>query len=526
MAIQGHLNTISVTEIFSFLQQHRKTGTLCLVSERQERSFVFLDGDLVSATARDPAMRLGGFLVRLGVISKDEIRKLLESSPAAGYLGEVLVEQQFISPAELQAAVRAQMVAILEETLLWPAGAFYFDQKDIPFGLPSGALVQTQSLLLEVSSRADERRKVRQMFPEGNLIFARQTEDESNKLSDHEDAILDLVDGTHTVDHILFKSPHGLFNSALALQSFLNRDIIRQSGVRVQTEQARVTPELCFLPVVPEISGRILMLYNRPELTADDLVQVVEQDPLLTAKLLKALTTHEVELPRSIVRIDHLVDVLGPFQLRSILIPEALRGLNFPPKEGIRQICWEHSYLSARLAKALATHVEYPFPGEAYLAGLLHNLGIYVLMSRDPEKYESLVEELSASVSSLEELEEQHFGIAHTKIGGVYAEKWNFPKLLVQAIKSHHNVGEKSGNPLLHIVSAAAIVAGESGAGIENSIPGDERLDISLKQLNVHRRTVNGLLDELLSSAPRRLPRPPVRPAGLVEAEQCNAQWQ
>ena len=524
MAIQGHLEKISVTEIFSFLQQHRKTGTLCLVSELQERSFVFLEGDLVSATARDPSMRLGGFLVRLGVISKDEIRKLLEeSSPAAGYLGEVLVEQQFISPTELQAAVRAQMVDILEETLLWPFGAFYFDQKDIPFGLPSGALVQTQSLLLEVSSKADERREVRQMFPEGNLIFARQTEDESNKLSDHEDAILDLVDGTHTVDHILFKSPHGLFNSALALQSLLSRDIIRQSGVRVQADQARMMPELCCLPVAPQISSRILTLYNRPEVSTHDLVQVVEQDPLLTAKLLKALTTHEVELPRSIVRIDHLVDVLGPFQLRSILIPEALRGVSFPPKEGIRQSCWEHSYLTARLAEELSTRVDYPFPGEAYLAGLLHNLGIYVLMSRDSEKYERLVEELSASANSIEELEEEHFGIAHTKIGSVYAEKWNFPKLLVQAIKSHHNVGGKNGNPLLHVVSAAALIAQESGVGIEDSIPGDERLDISLKQLNVDRRTVDGLLDELLSSAPRKPPRPPVRLAGLVEAEQCNA---
>lgn len=524
MAIQGHLGTVSVTEIFSFLQQNRKTGTLCLVSEREERSFLFRAGDLVSATARDTSKRLGGFLVRLGVITKEEIRRLLEDcSPASGYLGEVLVEQQFISAQELQAAVRAQMLDILEETLLWPTGAFYFDHEDVPFGLPSGSLVQTQSLLLEVTSKADERREVREMFPDGKVIFSRQWEGALDDLDEHEEAILDLVDGTHTVEHILFKSPYGLRNSALAIQSLLGRDIIRQSGVRIDSAQSRIAPELCCLPVAPEIPGRIFTLYNRPDHTTADIVGIVGQDPLLTAKLLKTLTAHEVELPRSILRIDHLVEVLGPFQLRSVLIPEALRGLFFPPEESLRRQCWEHSYLTARLCEALSKCVDYPFPGEAYLAGLLHNLGIYVLLSRDPKEYATLAEELSASPNSLEELEEEHFGIAHTKIGAVYAEKWNFPKLLVQAIRSHHKAGERNGNPLLHIVSAAAILAQESGVGIETSIPGDERLDISLRQLNVDRQTVNRLLGELVSPAQVTRPVPSADLASPVEAEQCSA---
>ena len=69
MAILGHISTISIPEVFAFLHQMRKTGTLCVVSEQQERSFVFQNGDIVFATAGDRSRRLGDYLVRLGILN-------------------------------------------------------------------------------------------------------------------------------------------------------------------------------------------------------------------------------------------------------------------------------------------------------------------------------------------------------------------------------------------------------------------------------------------------------------------------
>ena len=131
----------------------------------------------------------------------------------------------------------------------------------------------------------------------------------------------------------------------------------------------------------------------------------------------------------------------------------------------------------------------YPFPGEAYMAGLLHNLGMYLLMGQDLRRYLDIAAEARQNTSSLEALEESRFGISHTKVGSIYAEKWSFPKVIVAAIKNHHGTNKKNTNPLVHIVSLASALAQGIGVGLEPNNPDDEVLVTSLEQLNLDRDT-------------------------------------
>jgi len=497
MALQGHLSTVSILDLFSFLHQLRKTGTLCLVSDTNERSFVFQQGDLVYATTKDASRRLGNFLVRLGIINQSELsQSLRDATSRVGYLGETLVETERISTEELGNAVRTQMLDILEETLSWPTGAFHFDENEVPFSLPAGVHVGTQAVLFQVTSTADERIGVRELFPDMNVLLMQEDGASSDELSDEEKSLFALADGNNTIEQILFRHPGGLLTAAKSLHGFLTNGLVRSAGIRVAPEGKHI-PDLACLPVAPEASGNIFTIFNQPEHSKEDLTAVLQQDPLLTAKVLKALTANNVELPRSILRVDHLVEVLGSFQLRSLLIPEAVRGLFFPSMDSCWRDCWEHSVLTAQLSREIAKAIEYPFPEEAYIGGLLHDLGVFILMSQNPEKYREVAEEATSSRCDLETIEESRFGISHTKIGGVHAEKWTFPKVITLAIKNHHKSDDIDTKPLVRIVAVASNMAQKAGYGIQSALPDESRLDLNLNQLNLERRKLDNIVENI-----------------------------
>jgi HD-like signal output (HDOD) protein len=262
------------------------------------------------------------------------------------------------------------------------------------------------------------------------------------------------------------------------------------AGRRVECTSERSTPDVHFLPVAPEVPGKIFSFFHGDAGATNELADVVSQDPMLAVKLLRAFVSSGARIDRGRLSIRHLVDSLSPFDLRSQLLPEAIRGLFFRSPECFWREYWEHSLFCARLSQHIAMQVSYPAPGEAYLAGLLHNLGAYILMSQDPAKYREVATEAMENQSDILMLEEERFGVSHTQLGGSYADKWGLPGSISQAIKHHHDVDAKVVSPLLHILSVAHNVALQLGVGAEHSLSGARQLRTSLAQLDLDLRKV------------------------------------
>jgi HD-like signal output (HDOD) protein len=185
--------------------------------------------------------------------------------------------------------------------------------------------------------------------------------------------------------------------------------------------------------------------------------------------------------------------------MRSILVPEAIRGIFFPNAQCTWKEFWEHSLICAQLCRQISGWIDYPCPEEAYLAGLLHNLGIFLLMSNDPARYQSVVVSAEEGVD-IETAEEKAFGISHTKIGGIYAEKWKFPRPITLAVRHHHGIDENVSHSLINMVAVAIGLAQENGAGIEPTASGPRQYDTALNNLHLNRKKVASLL--------HRVPRP------------------
>ncbi|NMB87688.1 MAG: HDOD domain-containing protein, partial [Chloroflexi bacterium] len=99
---------------------------------------------------------------------------------------------------------------------------------------------------------------------------------------------------------------------------------------------------------------------------------------------------------------------------------------------------WNHSVATAVASQWLAQALHYPNPEEAYVGGLLHDIGKLMLDQYVLVDYTKIVDLMRRYNLSLWQVEEQVIGIDHATVGSMMAEKWNYPVILVDAIHYHH----------------------------------------------------------------------------------------
>jgi len=439
-------------ELFSSLLQWGKTGVLTVLTETEERGFLFYKGNLVYATSRDSARRLGAFLVRLGFISAEELKESLIRSPSGqGHFGQRLIDEGRITQRQLKAAVKAQIFDIFYEVLAWERGAFVFDDRDLPFSVSEGVLNSTQSLLLEAATRVDE------------TAMAETASSALGWLGVMGDGVPlgNAVVGLGVLEKEGAGRPPGGVGSDRVPAPDSESDSAEKENPDFKGD--KIPPELPRMTVAPETPSKILGIDQLEGEEEAAICEVLAHEPLLVAKVLKILSLTNVSLGREEFCIRNIVKRLGMFNTRCILLPEAARRLWFPRERRFWRECWEHDRICAHLCRAMAERIGYAYTDEAYLAGLLHNLGVYILYMNDPERYRRLVTASNAERKDIELLEKEAFGLTHTRIGDTYARTWKFPPALRMAIRDHHRVGRVLSRPLLHMTHVACRITEEYG---------------------------------------------------------------
>jgi HD-like signal output (HDOD) protein len=484
---------VSIPDIFSLICQLRKSGELTLVTEVKERNFLFHTGNLVCATTRSQSRRLGNYLSRMGLLTPADFDDpILCGAGGDAFLGKRLLESGKISPEQLRLAVHAQIIDIFREVLNWEGGVFHFDDHEIGFEVPEGTLVSTQSVLLEAARISDEDQHTGSLLSESEILTqptpAAKSWDDSACLS-----FFDLVE----------KQEAGKVSSSGSGRAQDARAATRSQLPDIAGSRARApaVPELRCLLVAPDVPGRVFTL-----LREDDpkvlLAEILAGEPMLVAKILKITSLCNIELRRSSMSVEKLVKLLDPFQLRSILLPEAVRGLFYPRWDAYVRLHWERARLCAQVCQALAVETQYPFPGEAYLAGLLHDLGVFVLLSQDPVRYGEVAAESRASGVDLDKLETKAFGLSHCQAGGFYAEHWKLPRLLLAAIKQHHRVDGNVSNPLVHLVVVAnGLLQADGSTACGRFSSEAEQCDKSLARLKLNAQKAREVFEKLRAPA-------------------------
>lgn len=193
------------------------------------------------------------------------------------------------------------------------------------------------------------------------------------------------------------------------------------------------------VPKNPVLIRETLTVLRDPECSAGDLAQVLEREPSISSKVLKAANSVFYGTPRSITSLKAAIVRLGNHNISRIALSASLAKGGGPHWGDF----WRHSIgvglLSRHIAKFTGAYTAQETE-ELFSMGLLHDLG--ALIELDSGEFGRVEQTLRAGSLTLSEAENLVFGFDHGRLGKSAAEQWNFPGDLVDAIGHHHQPGQ------------------------------------------------------------------------------------
>lgn len=188
----------------------------------------------------------------------------------------------------------------------------------------------------------------------------------------------------------------------------------------------------------PTIAARVLSICNSADADAMDLAEVMQCDPALTLRLLQLANSAQYGFSGEIGSVEHAIVVLGFRAVRNLALTISASSVFRSGEPGIkiRDDLWGHSVGCAAVARQLAPHVSRITPDEAFLAGIMHDVGKLVLFDLVPDEYFTVTQR--AKVGSIVDVEERGFGITHEQVGERCGLEWGLPPEINSAIAHRH----------------------------------------------------------------------------------------
>lgn len=193
------------------------------------------------------------------------------------------------------------------------------------------------------------------------------------------------------------------------------------------------------LPTLPPIALDVVQLCGRDDVSLEDIARAVMRDPALTSRLLRIANSVAFGRPRQIASVPHAISLLGLRTVRVVALASALidnvehRRIPEFDYEGF----WRNSVAAALAARSFSELSSKPHPDEAFLAGLLQDLGLYGLADALMDRYLTLLQSAYEQGIDLAPLEEERLGVNHADISAALLESWGFPDRIVEAVRRH-----------------------------------------------------------------------------------------
>jgi len=229
--------------------------------------------------------------------------------------------------------------------------------------------------------------------------------------------------------------PQGLvkdIQSSAHISDLINKPIIKNYIASIKT-----------LPVLPDIYDKLNSCLTSERSDAREIAKIIEQDPVMAAKIMQLVNSAYFGLTREINRIQEAVTVLGVRMIRDLVLtshlfesyPQTQEWTSFSFKQ-----LHQRSMAVARAAQhiARAAKADRHVQAQAFLAGLLHDFGILVLASHNPTEYHRIISKASLMEQPVYAIEKLELGVTHAEAGAYLLGLWSLPPRVVEAVLFHH----------------------------------------------------------------------------------------
>jgi len=252
----------------------------------------------------------------------------------------------------------------------------------------------------------------------------------------------------------------------LQLENIIERcfnlqDLLSQESLR------KVVGGIGKLPAMPKTYGLLQAALSRPNVTAAEVGDIVNADAAIASKVLQITNSAFFRLRKPMVRIKDAVTYLGFATIRNLVLSaEIFSTWKSPPSllNADPEQLQNHAQLAAAACKSLAGGRA--SPDDAWLAGLLHDIGYWVLVQECPNELARALEMSQNQHLSLFECERRTTGATHAEIGAYLLGLWGLPYSIVEAVALHHSPSSITphGYDLLGALAVSHALLESSGA--------------------------------------------------------------
>src|SRR5437773_1519813 len=246
MAIKGSLKEASLPDVLQLLALGQKTGCLS-IADRSNFGYIYFEkGRICYASIVNRRDRLGDILVKHARITEEQLAAAIhrQSTARGKKLGEILVGMSVISQTDLERYMRVQIEESVYYLFTWTQGTFNFESDVRPDQQDFLVSINPESLLLEGARRVDEWSLIEKKIPSFDLIFLLDKDRlaiSEAKLTDTQQRVLPLLDGSRDLHHVIEDSGLGEFEIGKALYGLITAGFVHRAGRTASAADQQIT---------------------------------------------------------------------------------------------------------------------------------------------------------------------------------------------------------------------------------------------------------------------------------------------
>jgi len=217
------------------------------------------------------------------------------------------------------------------------------------------------------------------------------------------------------------------------------------------------------LPSLPKIYHQLSAAIADENISIAEIANILASDIMLSARLLQVVNSAYFGLNRNISSLVEAVNMIGLKNLNNLVLTVHVKNafpIRNPAIESFMGYIWEDAKRVANLAKKIAiseNQIE-DRPDQAYVCGLLHNMGLLMLLSRGGDQLIRLLDQVKNTCIPVADLEKEIYGFTRSEAAAYILSLWKIPPRIIEGILLQHNpsVSEYDGVSALTAVHIAS----------------------------------------------------------------------
>jgi putative nucleotidyltransferase with HDIG domain len=265
---------------------------------------------------------------------------------------------------------------------------------------------------------------------------------------------------------------------------------------------AQLVEEVRDLPMsMSETLPAVIEACDNADTSVNDLTGLISADQSLVAMLLKLANSAYYGYARRIETLPEAIVLLGFSTIKSLAITATTMNLLFQSDDelsDVRHEIWSHSLGVGVAARALARKRGNIHPEKAFVAGLLHDLGMIILSVYRKDDFVRVLGTAQDRGITYEQAEQELLGFSHADLGAQVAEAWSFPATHCEAIRFHHHPASATLQPgLAQVAHLADWMVIDLGVGRLVDVEQPEPDEQALGEFRIPRKDLPRVVESL-----------------------------